>query len=570
MVVGISPVLVMLLVGSLSFFLIQVFYRGEALGSVRWVLFWFVLAVVLVSRIGIEQGAGHAVGYGLALAAATWLYLVRIHPAYFLGIALLGTIWWCAHKLTWDCTLIDEDVDASGSGLLQTASERGRLKKQETLSKPAEKKAATRAFAKGTFRMGGDALCASTAARSAALPDAEMKYVNHSSAGFKHNRKRPAPAPHPPGLWVVYFSLIALPLFGVGQMLLPGNDARSRRIGFVFLFTYMAAALGLLLTTSFLGLRRYLRQRYLKMPGIIALGWIKFGAGVALVVLVAALLLPRPGVNDTWQTLHYQIDYQLRRASEYAARISPHGKGRGRPGNETKTADQSRERGATARAEDGSERTAGDRQPGQTPAGQEARAQERASQAQSSRPMFAERASEFYGWFKGLFLLAGAILAGGWLIRRRDLIFQIVRSFCSALARFFRDLFQFASVVKKTTATGQKPTPKQHPFASYKNPFITGKDRSWTPEQVIFYSFEAVQMWASERGIVPRPEQTAREFCLELGEKFPQIDAELARLAFFYGHAAYGTALPRGCDLEPVKQLWRYLLGQEASIASNP
>ena len=30
MVIGISPVLIMLLVGSLSFFLIQVFYRGEA------------------------------------------------------------------------------------------------------------------------------------------------------------------------------------------------------------------------------------------------------------------------------------------------------------------------------------------------------------------------------------------------------------------------------------------------------------------------------------------------------------------------------------------------------------
>src|ERR1017187_1645657 len=128
LVIGISPVLIMLLVGSLSFFLIEVFFKGGAVGSVRWVMFWFVMAVVLVSRIGIEQGAGHAAVYGLALAAATWLYLMRIHPAYFLGVVLLGTVWWCAHKLTWDCTLIDDDVDASGSGLLQTAAEGRRFK----------------------------------------------------------------------------------------------------------------------------------------------------------------------------------------------------------------------------------------------------------------------------------------------------------------------------------------------------------------------------------------------------------------------------------------------------------
>ena len=73
MVIGISPVLVMLLVGSLSFFLTEVFYRGAAVASVRWVLFWFVLAVVLVSRMGIEQGA--------SLRGDLWLGPGRRHVA---------------------------------------------------------------------------------------------------------------------------------------------------------------------------------------------------------------------------------------------------------------------------------------------------------------------------------------------------------------------------------------------------------------------------------------------------------------------------------------------------------
>ena len=147
--------------------------------------------------------------------------------------------------------------------------------------------------------------------------------------------RRKVSAPHSPGRWVVYFSLAALPLFGVGQMLLPGNAVAARRTGFIFLALYLAAALRLLVTTSFLGLRRYLRQRYLKMPPAIAVAWLKFGVGVACIVLIGAVFLPRPGANEAWAALRYQIDYQLRRASEYAAPANPPGQGQGRAGNET-------------------------------------------------------------------------------------------------------------------------------------------------------------------------------------------------------------------------------------------
>src|SRR5215469_9880630 len=93
LVISISPLLIMLLLGSLSFFLIQVFFRGEAIGSVRWVMFWSVMAVVLVSRMGIEQGEAYAAIYGGALALATWFYLMRVHPAFILGMLLLGIVW---------------------------------------------------------------------------------------------------------------------------------------------------------------------------------------------------------------------------------------------------------------------------------------------------------------------------------------------------------------------------------------------------------------------------------------------------------------------------------------------
>jgi hypothetical protein len=539
MVIGISPVLIMLLVGSLSFFLIQVFYRGEAVGSVRWVMFWFVMAVVLVSRIGIEQGAAHAAAYGLALAGATWIYLLMIHPAYFLGVILLGTAWWCAHKLTWDCTLIDDDVDASGSGLLQTAAEGGKFKPEPAPAGLPGKKTAA-GFGCGV------------------KPVARNRHTTPTLQNSDTARKRPPAVPHPPGLWVVYFSLVALPLFGIGQRLLPGDDTVSRRAGFVFLFGYMAAAVGLLLTTSFLGLRRYLRQRRLPMPGIIAFGWLKFGAGMGGLVLATALLLPRPGVNDTWQTLRYHVDYQLRRASAYAARINPHGAGRGRPGDKTDESGESKNNPPAAQSQQSQSsqpQTAGDRRQDQT------------SPPEPARPGFTDRASGFYRLFRALLFLAGAVLISWWIIRRRDLILQIAQSILAAMAQFFRDLFQFGSRVKQITVKRAERTPRQRPFAAYLSPFLTGKDKSWTAGEVILYSYEALQAWAVEQGIPIQPQQTAREFCLRLGETFPDAAAGLDRLSFLYGHAAYGHAVPPGCDLEPVRKLWHYLAAPEDTSA---
>ncbi len=174
-----------------------------------------------------------------------------------------------------------------------------------------------------------------------------------------------------------------------------------------------------------------------------------------------------------------------------------------------------------------------------------------------------DRASEFYRWFKALFLLAGAILISWWVIRQRELILQIARSFLAALAQFFRDLLEFGSRVKRTAPKPEEQTPRQRPFAAYLSPFLTGKDKSWTAEQLILYSYEALQAWAVEQGIQSQPQQTAREFCVHLGETFPDAADELSQLSFLYGHAAYGHAVPASCDLEPVKKLWRYLSASE-------
>jgi hypothetical protein len=44
--IAVCPALIMVLVGSLVFFLLQIGYSGQWTGRLQWVLFWFVFAMV--------------------------------------------------------------------------------------------------------------------------------------------------------------------------------------------------------------------------------------------------------------------------------------------------------------------------------------------------------------------------------------------------------------------------------------------------------------------------------------------------------------------------------------------
>ena len=119
MAIAACPALIMTLIGSLVLMLLEASYSGPWLGSMRWTLCWFAFAIVLVARIAIERNRTAALGYGAMLAAATSLFLVS-HFGFILPVwLLLGAIWWTADRLVWDCTLINEDIDSSGVGLLQ-------------------------------------------------------------------------------------------------------------------------------------------------------------------------------------------------------------------------------------------------------------------------------------------------------------------------------------------------------------------------------------------------------------------------------------------------------------------
>src|SRR3954466_3705418 len=117
LVVAIAPALIMLLVGSLMWFLVEVFYQGEFKGRMLWIMAMFVIALVGIPRISIGEGVARASLFGWALAASVAFVLSRlVQDGLVLGGLVMVLVWWAAHQLTWDCTVCEENHDLSGAG----------------------------------------------------------------------------------------------------------------------------------------------------------------------------------------------------------------------------------------------------------------------------------------------------------------------------------------------------------------------------------------------------------------------------------------------------------------------
>ena len=348
--IGLNPALIMLLVGSLVFFLLEAFYHGAYDFRLRFIFAMYVMGIVSVSRISIEEGSGYASMFGAPLAVVAAMAMGRFVTidivstgfSTLLNWSLLGLVWWSANKLTWDCTVIDENEDASGQGLLQAMGIDRLIQAANPLA-PAPAKveepegdmsgiaAGTTEAPRGTVATGGRATAAGTgkgagetsgqaspSAGASAAPGAGDDYsilppeVAARLRAAEESKKAAAPtmlgdAPwlkwwnkrrkhssKAPGQTVVYFSLAALPLFGFGQLAIPSSDDASHATAAKFLGVYLASGLTLLASTSFLNLRRYLRKRSVEMPAQMTVTWIFSGAVLILALLLATSMLPRP------------------------------------------------------------------------------------------------------------------------------------------------------------------------------------------------------------------------------------------------------------------------------------
>src|SRR5262249_22304853 len=106
----------------------------------------------------------------------------------------------------------------------------------------------------------------------------------------------------------------------------------SRRTTFWLMTVYVACGLGLLMTTCFLGLRRYLRQKRLQMPATMTAAWLTSGGLLVLGLLLIGALLPPPHAGSPLAHARDAAGAAKRKASRVAAMREGHGEGQGQQG----------------------------------------------------------------------------------------------------------------------------------------------------------------------------------------------------------------------------------------------
>lgn len=595
LVMTLNPALVMVLVGSLVYFLIEVSYEGEFQTRLCFIMSCFVVATVGITRIAIELDGARASMYGLVLSGAMLFVAPRFAavPIPLLTL-LLAVIWYSAHRLTWDCTLIDEDQDASGEGLLQ--------------------------------RIGLDS-APSEAGRDPAGP----------KAPFWKRLFAPDKSKHAPGLTVVYFSLAALPIFGILQGFIPLSDTEGRGRAFLFLMAYVGSGLGLLLTTSLLGLRRYLRQRQVEMPTDMTATWLAAGATLIGIVLLLSTILPRSarelqlGKSPITFTSADQNAQQAGWGKEGAkgdqqgqgenekeqnpngdpgdkqeqggkpdpnAKQGQQGKGDSKEGNskqgksdgksqgkgndpnknsqaddksdsnnqessndpnqksEQKNEDQKNERDQEKNSKQGEQNNPQNLQrqdpkqqdrPNGQPRQQEQdnsangrRQSKSAPPSQSMKFSFDPTATApFLTWLLKVMVIAAIVIVLIYCaIRYRREFLAGIRQFWNELLNFWRGLFGGGKDVE--IAPGDITVVSHRRFSEIANPFRRGAVNQ-NPRELINQTFAALEAWARDQGYPRGKEQTAFEFADSLSSKVGDLAKESKWLADCYSRAAYSS-----------------------------
>jgi hypothetical protein len=594
--IAISPALIMALVGSLVFFLIEVLYVGQHELRLNYVFALFVFATVLIARLAIEFGAEHASLFALPLGIVTFLVLLKFveHPSPFshiINLALMAIVWWWAHKLTVNCTLIDDDEDASGEGLMQRIG-------IDNEASPGE------------------------AASAAGQTENKIRLWRRL---FQRKKQ-----PHAPGIWVLYFSLIALPLFGLGQYWIPAAEVGRRRYVFALLAVYVAAALALLVTTSFLGLRRYLRQRRIEMPAPMAGNWVGVGVVVILLVMLLATLIPRPAAEYAISQVPWQVSspdglsssrtsvgrdgtQDKEETGPATSEEGPQGnavqegaKGdpvqsdseKSRGSKEGKQPNQAPENQATSDSAKGEENRSPDRTQGtgksnandstkaadarntKSSVAADGKDSQSAEQQSNDRPQQVsapqhsptERleqltlgVSNAFSSIGGILkmalyaILAVVVLLLVWRYRQDivNAVADILRALRELLARLFggRTLATFSASEEKTTAAHER----QRSFAEFRDPFVAGNERRMPPEELVRYTFEAFEAWCRDGGCPRSPDQTPAELVRDAVPPKTELFDEARRMVRLYSEVAYAAGTVTRESADGLRELWRLM-----------
>jgi len=514
------PVCIFGMLGCLLYYLIDL--RAAAGGGfnsiLRWVCFWFLLAVIAITRIRTKYGdsvmaAPYSVGLGVAVGFFIFHYTVGGDTLFgelssatgalvslLFNYAVIVLIWWAASRITRECTAEEHVEEQIEHGLFSDLS--------DEFERPADRS------------------------------------------------QRPA---HP-GRSILWVCLIAAIIFGFGSRLVaPGTTVARHSTWCVAGFGFFALAL--LALTNLSALRMDVRVRKIWMSSRLAPNWIV--TSLVLTILLVLLAAAMPAV-------HHKLTRQTFGQSHREQQIAQGGRGpavgmrqaqrpgrggeqweyggRGQqPGGEESQARQGQREGVLP---GGDQPGQGSGQTGTQQGEGSGQGSGRGSPTLPSGSAIPEGIARLLLWILVLLMLAAIVWAVASYWRRLGALLGAVVAGLGALWRRLAGLF------------GRRPAAEEalphDPFADiFTNTSLLER---LSPEQVVRHIYRAFVTYATVAGH-PRGEgQTEMEFARGLPYGLGLERGDTRRLTYAYIQVAYSDQPAREDAVEMSREVWDKLL----------
>lgn len=614
-----NPLLIIAMVASLIFFLIEIFYRGPHVLRLNLIMTLFTMATVLISRISIEAGKERAAMYAAGLALATlattsvvvdfeYENLAALEPVVIIFLILV--VMWVSNRLVWDCTLLGRTRDVSAMGLLEAIRQKfvpkGKPDANQTEPRKTKKKEKSESFSIFEFMLG-------------------------------RNGKNTTP-----GLWVFYLAVAAFPIFGIGQWFV---NPSSSGFSIFFLFAiYLTSGLGLLMVTSLLGLKRYVNKRGVSIPEPVAMNWLFVGTMFLIGLMLLISFLPRPdlsstmndylvllGSNEKTSEVAIGEDNDLPEQADGNQNAKPKLKPQndqqgdqptpsddapvadGKRGDETDPNSSQKQDGgggekSDSNSDDGNKKSGNkgesdqgqgddgektdqreneDGDKGKNPEGRngddaeadQARGEPKQNEQPNEQPekqgneqptkvakmerpaappppISLKPNSDSFRWM--LYSLVGLILLTIGIMYRAELI------------RMWRQLFA-AKKPKSTESTedtlqGDGILMRPKPFSSFADPFASGMAKKVRPDKLMEYSIDAMRAWSNDRGIDVSGHSTVNDLVAAIESSNGKTQPDFRAFAVTFNQTIYGDTPPNSSDLQTVAQVWRFMKANSGKV----
>ena len=156
----------------------------------------------------------------------------------------------------------------------------------------------------------------------------------------------------------------------------------------------------------------------------------------------------------------------------------------------------------------------------------------------------------------GVVVLVALLRGGlGWLANFTDWARKLLESWQKFWEGLFGGKKQAVQEGEGESAPAGRPEPIV-PFSAFGNPFDSGKADRMEPRELVRYTFQALEAWATERDLGRRPDETAQEFIVRLGEELPTLEQEATRLGGLHARVEYARGGLPGGAVETVRHFW--------------